>query len=76
MRFHWNGGMPWLRLGKLELFFWPPHIAWPRADGAGMDLWGPVCFSCNRLSLGCKKHWFCGMCERCVQLEEPDEEYT
>jgi hypothetical protein len=36
--------------------------------------WSLRCFTCSRWSLGCRDHWFCGLCERCrVRIEDDDE---
>jgi hypothetical protein len=32
------------------------------------------CGLCKRWALGCKDHWFCGMCEDCRYFTEHDPE--
>lgn len=73
MRFYWNGGYPWAEIGPYEVWLRPLHFAWPSAEGAGMDIWGPCCFTCGKLTFGCKSHWFCGLCEKCREECEENE---
>jgi hypothetical protein len=48
----------------LVVFYAP--ISWSvRLWRAGANELGAVCLLCDRLTLGCKRHWFCGVCKDC-----------
>lgn len=43
-------------------------VTW--GDGDTAKDWSFACLRCGRLTLGCRDHWFCGLCEPCRAHEE------
>lgn len=55
-----------MRIGRWEWsWYYLELIQWNKHNTRGLAHFRLRCYYCEKLTLGCSKHWFCGCCQSC-----------